>query len=116
MVVGLFTTVDLSVLLMIGEPRIGKWPDDISRLEFSSPARLESEGGLEAPLVWLPQESQRSAPVSLSVFFLLRVIGRPPSEFPLLCEVVMQSSLFSCLPRSPGTPTSGWDALYSWDS
>ena len=57
-VVGLSTTVDSFVLLVIRESRTGKWPDDKSWPGFSSPARLKSEGGLEAPLVWLPQESQ----------------------------------------------------------
>ena len=58
MAIGLSTTVDLSVLPAKAEPKIDKWLDDKSGPEFSSPARLESGGGLEARLVWLPQVSQ----------------------------------------------------------
>ena len=44
MAIGLSITVDLSVLPAKAEPKIGKWIDDRSGPEFSSPARLESGG------------------------------------------------------------------------
>ena len=48
----LFTTVDLSVLLVKAEPIIGTWLDHDAELVFSGLEGLENEEALEVQLVW----------------------------------------------------------------